>query len=42
MLKKIYLIHSNQNDKIQFKEELQNEISRKTKLQKLLLSIEVQ
>ena len=33
---KIYLIHSNQNDKLQFKEELQNEISKKNKTTKVV------
>ena len=33
---KVYLIHSNQNDKIQFKEELENEISRKNKTTKVI------
>ena len=33
---KIYLVHSNQNDKLQFKEELQNEISKQNKTTKIV------
>ena len=33
---KIYLVHSNQNDKLQFKEELQNEISKQNKTTKVI------
>ena len=33
---KIYLVHSNQSDKIPFKEELQNEISKKNKTTKVI------